>query len=114
MVTGFFAFEVSTEPVDGIYTVAFADSSLECYLLLQLDEELNNHYLEYGDQSKSGYGAVDSVLVRSDNARFILDRAVSEMLGTEQLEVRYDLSERGVQSLLAALRIILGASRVQV
>lgn len=114
MVTGFYAAEVSTDPVDGICTVAFADSSLERYLLLQLDEELNNHYLEYGDQSKSGYGAVDSVLVRSDTARFIIGRAVSETLGTEQVEVRYDLSELGVQSLVDALRIILGASRVHV
>jgi hypothetical protein len=81
---------------------------------LQLDEELNNHYLELGDQSKSGYGAVDVALVRSTGAKFLLSRAASQNLGTTEVAVNYDLSESELQSMSAALCKILGDDRVQV
>jgi hypothetical protein len=114
MVTTFHASEVSSVPVDGICTVAFADYSLDHYLLLQLDEETNDHYLEFGGQSKSAYGAIGSALVRSGCVTFQIGLAASEVIGTNEVEVIYNLNESELQSMSAALVHILGGSRVQV
>lgn len=114
MDTSFHASEVSTVPVDGTLTVAFADSSLEHYLLLQLDEESNDHYLEFGDQSKSCYGAVDLVLVRSSGVKFLLSLEASGVLGAKVIEVKCNLSESELQSMSDTLSLILGGFRVQV
>lgn len=114
MVTTFHASEVSSVPVDGICTVAFADSSFEHYLLLQLDDESNDHYLEFGDQSKSAYGVVSSALVRFGSVNFQFDLAASKVLGTSQVQVNYSLSESELQSMSAALSQILGGARVKV
>jgi len=114
MVTTFHVSEVSSVPVDGISTVTFADCSLERYLLLQFDEESQDHYLEFGDQSKSAYGAVSSALVRTGSVTFYIDLAASEVFGTNEFEVKYNLNESELQSMSAALSHILGDGRVQV
>jgi hypothetical protein len=114
MVTTFHASEVSSVPVEGICTVAFADSSLNQYLLLQLDEETNDHYLEFGDQSKSAYGAVGSAFVRSGCVTFNISLAASAILGANEVEVEYSLSESELQSMSAVLSRILGGGRVQI
>lgn len=113
MVTTFHASEVSSAPVDGICAVAFVDSFLEQYLLLQLDEETNDHYLEFGDQSNSAYGAVGSALVRAGSVTFQIGLAASALLGTNEVEVKYNLSESELQSMSDALSHILGDGRVQ-
>lgn len=117
----FFASEVSVAPVDGIWTVAFADAVHEHYFLIQRDvenvlgeRELNVHYIEFGDQSKSCYGGIERVQVLPDAVKFEFTPDAAARIGRSGTVVSFSLSKAGRASLSSALAHIVEHGRVEV
>lgn len=57
--------------------------------------------------------AVDDARIRFDGSKFLLNSAASTLLGTKEIDVKYNLSASELQAMSAALRQILGSDRVQ-
>lgn len=117
----FFASEVSSAPVDGVWTVAFTDPSQGNYLLVQRDVEnvvpergLNIHYIEFGDQSKACYGGLEKVQVLRDAVRFHLSAIGAERIGMSEIVVSFSLSKAILAAVSGALARIVEHGRVEV
>lgn len=117
----FFASEISSTPVDGIWTVGFADPSRGNYLLVQRDVDnvagqqgLNIHYVEFGDQSKSCYGGIERVEVLRDAVRFRLTTLGAERVGLSEIVVSFTLSKPALAAMSGALAHIVEHGRVEI
>ncbi|MGW8394775.1 Imm10 family immunity protein [Pseudoduganella sp. HUAS MS19] len=117
----FFASEISSKPVDGIWTVGFADSSQENYLLIQRDVDnvagqhgLNVHYIEFEDQSRSCYGGIERVQILRDAVRFRLSSTGAQRIGMAEIVVSFTLSKPALASMSEALAHIVEHGRVEV
>jgi ribosomal protein S18 acetylase RimI-like enzyme len=117
----FYAAEVSSEPVDGIWTVAFAAPGHGDYFLLQRDVEnvlgkrqLNTHYIEFGDQSRGCHGGIEKVQVLPDAIRFQLTAAGAERIGVPEIVVSFSLSKVALAAMSAALAHIVEHGRVEI
>lgn len=117
----FFASEISSDPVDGIWTVAFTDSAHGNYFLIQRDVEntlsqcgLNVHYIEFGDQSRACYGGLEKVQVLPHAVRFYLNKVGTERIGISELTISFSLSKPPLASVSAVLAHIVEHGRVEV
>ena len=117
----FFAAEVSSEPVDGIWSVAFTAPAQGGYLLLRRDVQnvlggrgLNLHYIEFGDPERGCYGGIDKVQVLPDAIRFELSKAGAQRLGVAQIVVSFSLGKAALAAMTTALAHILEHGRVEV
>jgi hypothetical protein len=117
----FFASEVSVAPVDGIWTVAFADALQDVYFLIQRDVEnvlgergLNVHYIEFGDQSNACCGGIERAQVLLDAVKFEFTPDAAARIGRPGVVVSFSLSKAGRASLSSALAHIVEHGRVEV
>jgi len=117
----FFATEISSTPVDGIWTVGFADPSQEIYFLVQRDVDnvmgqhgLNIHYVEFEDQSKACYGGIERVQILRDAVRFRLTSAGTDRIGVSEIVVSFTLSKPALAAVSEALAHIVEHGRVEV
>lgn len=117
----FFASEISAAPVDGIWTVGFADPSQAIYFLVQRDVDnvmgqhgLNIHYVEFGDQLKACYGGIERVQILRDAVRFRLSAAGSDRIGISEVVVSFTLSKPALAEVAQALAHIVEHGRVEV
>jgi hypothetical protein len=117
----FFATEISSTPVDGIWTVGFADPSQEIYLLVQRDVDnvtgqqgLNIHYVEFEDQSKACHGGIERVQILRDAVRFHLTPAGADCIGMSEIAVSFTLSKPSLAAMSEALAHIVEHGRVEV
>jgi hypothetical protein len=117
----FFASEISSAPVDGVWTVAFTDPAQGHYFLVQRDVEnvmeergLNIHYIEFGDQSRACYGGLEKVQVLADAVKFHLTSLGAERLGMKEIVVSFSLSKAILAAVSGALARIVEHGRVEV
>jgi len=117
----FFATEISSTPVDGIWTVGFADPAQEIYLLVQRDVDnvagqqgLNIHYVEFEDQSKACHGGIERVQILRDAVRFHLTSAGADCIGLSEIAVSFTLSKPSLAAMSEALAHIVEHGRVEV
>lgn len=114
MVTEINAELVSSDPIDGIWTVAFADANQENYLLIQRDVENvlgestpDVHYVEFGSQSRGCHGGVKSARVTRSRAIFRFSSAAAERIRTAEVVVSFSLNEHEYAALSNALAKII-------
>lgn len=117
----FFAPEVSSEPADGLWTVAFAAPAQGDYFLLQRDvenilgeRELNVHYIEFGDPSRACYGGIARIQVLPDAVRFELTAVGAERIGVPEIVVSFSLGQAALASMSTALAHIIEHGRVEI
>lgn len=117
----FFATEVSSNPVDGIWTVGFADPVQGIRFLVQRDVDnvagqqgLNVHYIEFGDQSKGCYGGIERVQVLRDAVKFRLTSGGTERIGPSEIVVSFTLSRPALAAMSEALAHIVEHGRVEI
>lgn len=117
----FFASEISSTPVDGIWTVGFSDPSQEIYLLVQRDVDnvmgqsgLNIHYVEFQDQSKACYGGIERIQILRDAVRFRLSEVGADRIGISEIVVSFTLSKPALGAMSEALAHIVEHGRVEV
>ncbi len=117
----FFASEISSTPVDGIWTVGFIDPAQKTYFLVQRDVDnvmgqqgLNIHYVEFEDQSKSCYGGIERVQILRDAVRFRLSSTGADRIGMSEIVVSFTLSKPALAAMSQALAHIVEHGRVEV
>lgn len=117
----FFASEISSAPVDGIWTVGFSEPSQEIYLLVQRDVDnvrgqngLNIHYVEFEDQSKACYGGIERVQILRDAVRFRLTSAGEDHIGMSEIVISFTLSKPALATMSEVLAHIVEHGRVEV
>lgn len=125
MTCSFTAAQVSFEPLDGVWTVGFSETSYGDgrYLLLQRDEHeseqdrklgLVGEYVELNDQLHGAYRGVESVRLHRNKIELLASADATAKLREREVEVMFRLSDADFQVLRSALTEILGASRVHV
>lgn len=125
MASSFTAAKVSLEPLDGVCTVGFSETSSGegRYLLLQRDEHESEQdrklgsvgeYVELNDQLFGAYGGVESVRLHRNKVEFLATAGAAAKLRECEVEVMFRLSDADFQVLRSVLTEILGASRVHV
>jgi hypothetical protein len=123
MTCSFPASVVSFEPIEGVWSVGFSETSSGKghYLLLQKDEfgseqdrklDQAGEYLELNDQLYGAYGAVETVHLHRSKIELLVATDAREKLGAKQIDVAFNLTDADFQSLRSALMQILGVSRV--
>lgn len=117
----FFASEISSTPVNGIWTVGFAGAAQDTYFLIQRDVDnvagqhgLNVHYVEFGEQSRACYGGIERVQVLRDAVRFRLTSFGAERIGMSEIVISFTLSKPALAAMSAALAHIVEHGRVEV
>lgn len=75
---------VDVQRIDGALTVSLADSAAgpENYLLLMRSEGDTEYYIEWNDQSRSGYGGVESVALGNTELVVLLNQVGRKSLRT--------------------------------
>ena len=125
MATSFVATEVTTVPLDGVPTVGFSEGQDfgGGYLLLQ--RELNETeqdrrlgligtYVEFGDQSRSGYGCVESLTLQRNSAKLVLTANAAAQFKEQEISVAFNLGDRDFEALTSAISQIVASSRLNV
>lgn len=117
----FFASEVSAAPVDGIWTAAFGDPAHGNHFLVRRDvenvqgeRELNIHYIEFGDQSKSCFGGIERVQVLPDAVKFEFTSDATARIGLSGIVVSFSLCKADLAAVSSALAHIVEHGRVEI
>jgi hypothetical protein len=117
----FFATEISTAPVDGIWTVTFAAPEQNWYFLLRRDVEnvmgqrgLNIHYIEYCAASRACYGGLERVQVLADAVKFRLTAHAAERIVMPEFVVSFSQSKAALGAMSSALAHIVEHGRVEI
>jgi hypothetical protein len=125
MATSFCANTVTFVPIEGVLTVGFSEHlrDTDRYLLLQRkkhesDEDrklgMVGEYVEFLDQSRGAYHAIESALLQRNSARFLFSSAATTKVKEREVVVSFELNDNDFLALTSALRQILGTSRVHV
>ncbi|OXB05557.1 Imm10 family immunity protein [Flavobacterium pectinovorum] len=106
---------------DGYKMISFGDNeieeNIENYVIIQRanafdsqDEKLgmNNYYIEYNDQSNSGYGACEKIVLDNNILDFIFP--VKKEIDISEIILKLDLKKYDKEKLINYLQIILGNS----
>lgn len=117
----FFAPEISSNPVDGIWTVGFSAPLQDAYFLVQRDVDniagqhgLNIHYVEFGEQSRACYGGIERVQILRDAVRFRLTSIGAERIGMSEIVISFTLSKLALAAISETLAHIVEHGRVEV
>jgi len=106
---------------DGYKMISFGDNeieeNIENYVIIQRantfdsqDEKLgmNNYYIEYNDQSNSGYGVCEKIVLDNNMLDFIFP--VKKEIDISEIILKLDLKKYDKEKLINYLQIILGNS----
>jgi Immunity protein 10 len=112
---------ISDDINDGYKMISFGDNeteeNIENYVIIQRantfdsqDKELgmDNYYIEYNDQSNSGYGICEKIVLDNDILDFVF--AVKKEEDISNIVLKLDSQKYDKEKLINYLKIILGDS----